>query len=209
MKIWIIYDSLKNNGYRLCEWLTRATINATLCSHRVRPGTPRGRHATGRWVTSAAGRTAPWPWRRVSPATRPSSPWSGSRAAYPGCSWSPGRSCLLGPPTLHSGPPPLPRRIAANKGKTNKQTNKRAQRALRVAHLRKRPKATVEPIIENPRGIIWTTLVEDLLMMLYIKYESTGPCSFRQEVFESFILKPIYWSVTYLGNQPEWFEQLW
>jgi len=39
----------------------------------------------------------------------------------------------------------------------------------------------MEPIIENHRGIIWTTLVEDLSMMLYIKYESTGPCSFRQE----------------------------
>jgi len=35
-------------------------------------------------------------------------------------------------------------------------------RNKQVAHLRKRSKATVEPIIENPRGIIWTTLVEDL-----------------------------------------------
>jgi len=38
----------------------------------------------------------------------------------------------------------------------------RGPRGLWVAHLRKRSKATMEPIIENPRGIIWTTLVEDL-----------------------------------------------
>jgi len=41
----------------------------------------------------------------------------------------------------------------------------------------------------GPRGIIWTTLVEDLLMMLYIKYESTGPCSFRREDFWKFHFK--------------------
>jgi len=29
-------------------------------------------------------------------------------------------------------------------------------------------------------------------MMLYTKYESTGPCSFRQEDFSKFHLKPIY-----------------
>ena len=29
-------------------------------------------------------------------------------------------------------------------------------------------------------------------MMLYTKYESSGPCSFRQEIFGRFILKPIY-----------------
>jgi len=62
----------------------------------------------------------------------------------------------------------------------------RGPRGPWVAHLRKRSKVTVDPIIENPRGIIWTTLVEDLLMMLYIKYESTGPCSFRQEDFWKF-----------------------
>jgi len=38
----------------------------------------------------------------------------------------------------------------------------RGPRGPWVAHLRKRSKVTVEPIIENPRGIIWTTLVEDL-----------------------------------------------
>jgi len=58
-----------------------------------------------------------------------------------------------------------------------------------TVHLRKKSKVTVEPIIENPRGIIWTTLVEDLLMMLYIKYESTGSCSFSQEDFWKFHLK--------------------
>ena len=48
-------------------------------------------------------------------------------------------------------------------------------------------KGPMQPIIENPRGIIWTTLVEDLLMMLYIKYER--PCSFRQEDFWKFNFK--------------------
>jgi len=65
----------------------------------------------------------------------------------------------------------------------------RGPRGPWVAHLRKMSKATVEPIIKNPRGIIWTTLVEDLLMMLYIKYESTGPCSFRQEDYWKFHFK--------------------
>jgi len=71
----------------------------------------------------------------------------------------------------------------------------RGPRGPWVAHLRKRSKVTVDSIIENLRGIIWTTLVEDLLMMLYIKYESTGPCSFRQEDFWKFHFK------TYLLTQ--------
>ena len=79
-----------------------------------------------------------------------------------------------------------------------------------VAHLRKRSKVTVEPIIENPRGIIWTTLVEHLLMLLYTKYESSGPCSFRQEDFLKFHFKNLFIDpVTYLCNQQERFEQLW
>jgi len=44
----------------------------------------------------------------------------------------------------------------------------------------------------NPRGIIWTTLVEDLKMMVYTKYESSGSCSFRQKIFENCILKPYF-----------------
>ena len=64
----------------------------------------------------------------------------------------------------------------------------RGPRGPWVAHLRKRSKVTMEPIIENPRGIIWTTL-EDLLMMLDTKYESSRPCSFRQEVFWKFHFK--------------------
>jgi len=45
--------------------------------------------------------------------------------------------------------------------------------------------------------------VEDLLMMLYIKYESTGPCGFRQEDFwkfhfETYLLTP--WP-TYATNR--------
>ena len=70
-----------------------------------------------------------------------------------------------------------------------RENNTRGPRGPWVAHLRKRSKVTVDPIIENTRGIIWTTLVEDLLMMLYIKYESTGPCSFRQEDFWKFHFK--------------------
>jgi len=72
------------------------------------------------------------------------------------------------------------------------KNNKRAQRALGRSP---EEKVTVEPIKENPRGIIWTTLVEDLLMMIYIKYESAGPCSFRQEDswkfhFKTYLLTP-------------------
>jgi len=32
-------------------------------------------------------------------------------------------------------------------------------------------------------GHVWTHFVEDLYMMLYAKYESSGPCSFRQRYF--------------------------
>jgi len=47
-------------------------------------------------------------------------------------------------------------------------------------------------------------------MMLYIKYESSGPCSFRQEdffklYFENLIFDP----VTYLCNQSEPFAYFW
>ena len=46
--------------------------------------------------------------------------------------------------------------------------------------------------------------------MLYIKYKSSGPCSFRQEEFwklhfENIIFDP----VTYLCNQLEPFKQFW
>jgi len=66
----------------------------------------------------------------------------------------------------------------------------------------------VAGLILTPRGIIWTTLVEDLLMMLYTKYESSGPCSFRQEDFlklhfENLLFDP----VTYICSQSELFEQ--
>jgi len=92
---------------------------------------------------------------------------------------------------------------------TQKKYLTRGPRGPWVAYLRKRSKVTVEPIIENPRGIIWTTLIEDLLMMLYIKYESTGSCSFRQD-FLKFHFKNLFIDpVTYLCNQLEQFEQLW
>ena len=61
----------------------------------------------------------------------------------------------------------------------------------------------------DPRGIIWTTLGEDLYMMLYTKYKSSGPCSFRQDFFflKIAIWKPIFDPVTYLCNQSEPFDQ--
>jgi len=75
--------------------------------------------------------------------------------------------------------------------------NKRAQRALGRS-----PEENVKGHSgannREARDIIWTTLVEDLLMMLYIKYESTGPCSFRQDFwkfhFKTYLLtlRPTY-----------------
>ena len=44
--------------------------------------------------------------------------------------------------------------------------------------------------------------------MLYTKYTSSGPCSFRQEVFWKLHFKNLYIDpVTYLRNQSEPFEQ--
>jgi len=63
-----------------------------------------------------------------------------------------------------------------------KNENKRAQRALGRSPEEK-VKGHSGANNREPQGIIWTILVKDLLMMLYIKYESTGPCSFRQEDF--------------------------
>ena len=40
-------------------------------------------------------------------------------------------------------------------------------------------------------------------MMLYTKYESTGPSD--KKIFESFILKPIYWPCDLLMQQTETF----
>jgi len=41
----------------------------------------------------------------------------------------------------------------------------------------------------DPRGIIWTTLVEDLQMMLYTKYECSGLVLSDENIFENCILK--------------------
>ena len=47
-------------------------------------------------------------------------------------------------------------------------------------------------------------------MMLYTKYKSSGPCSFRQEDFWKLHFEnPFSDPVTYLCNQLEQFEQLW
>ena len=59
-------------------------------------------------------------------------------------------------------------------------------------------------------NLSWTTLVEVLLMMLYTKYEYSGPCSFRQEeVFKIAFWKPIFDPVTYLCKQLERLEHIW
>jgi len=64
--------------------------------------------------------------------------------------------------------------------------------------------------ISTPGGIIWTTLVEDLKMKLYTKYESSGPCSFRQEDFWKLQFENLFFDpVIYFCNQLEQFEQLW
>jgi len=47
-------------------------------------------------------------------------------------------------------------------------------------------------------------------MMLDIKYESSGPCSFRQEDFCKLHFENLFFDpVTYYCNQLEPFEQLW
>ena len=46
-------------------------------------------------------------------------------------------------------------------------------------------------------------------MMLYIKYESYGPCSFRQKDFWKLHFENFFDPVTYLCNQLERFEQIW
>ena len=45
-------------------------------------------------------------------------------------------------------------------------------------------------------------------MMLYTKYESSGPCSFSQEDFRKLHFENLFFDpVTYLCNQSELFEQ--
>jgi len=46
--------------------------------------------------------------------------------------------------------------------------------------------------------------------MLYTKYESSGPCSFRQKDFFKLHFENLFFDpMTYLCNQSEPFEQLW
>ena len=66
----------------------------------------------------------------------------------------------------------------------------RGPRGPWVAHLRKRSKVTVEPIIENPRGIIWTTF----WWCYILNMKALGLVVSDKKIFESFILKPIYWT---------------
>ena len=62
--------------------------------------------------------------------------------------------------------------------------NKRAQRALGRSPEEK-VKGHSGANNREPQGHNLNNF-EDLLMMLYIKYESTGPCNFRQEDFWKF-----------------------
>jgi len=48
------------------------------------------------------------------------------------------------------------------------------------------------------------------MMLLYTKYESSGPCSFRQENYGKFHFKNLFfYPVTYFCNQSEPFKQFW
>ena len=48
------------------------------------------------------------------------------------------------------------------------------------------------------------------MMLLYTKYESSGPCSFRQEDFLKLHFANLFFDpVTYICNQSEPFEQFW
>jgi len=58
----------------------------------------------------------------------------------------------------------------------------------------------------NPRGIIWTTLVEDPLDDA-IYQTSPGPCSFRQDFWKLHFENLFFDPMTYLCNQSEPFEQ--
>jgi len=62
----------------------------------------------------------------------------------------------------------------------------------------------------DPSGMIRITLVEDLSMMLYTKYEISEPFSFRQEdIFKLNFENLLFDHLTYLSNELKWFEQLW
>jgi len=60
----------------------------------------------------------------------------------------------------------------------------------------------------DPRGIILTTVVEDLKMMLYTKYESSWPWHLRRADFWKLHFENLFFDpVTYLCNQSESFDQ--
>ena len=56
----------------------------------------------------------------------------------------------------------------------------------------------------NPRGIIWTTLVEDLyIMLLYTNYKSSGPCIVSgKRIFEKLDFKNLFFFTHDLLMQP-------
>jgi len=47
--------------------------------------------------------------------------------------------------------------------------------------------------LQRTTNVVHQILVEDLKMMLYIKYENSGPCSFRQEDFWKLQFKTYFW----------------
>ena len=47
----------------------------------------------------------------------------------------------------------------------------------------------------DPRGIIWTNLVEVIKEMLYTKYQSSRPSSFREEEFRNFLSLFLYFNL--------------
>jgi len=66
--------------------------------------------------------------------------------------------------------------------------NKRAQRALGRSSGGKGQRSQWSHL-QRTTNVIHQILVADLYIMLYIKYESSGPCRFKQEDFWNFILK--------------------
>jgi len=59
----------------------------------------------------------------------------------------------------------------------------RGHRGPWVAHLRKRSKVIEEPIKENPRGIIWTTMVEDLWWCYILNMKALGLVVSDKKIF--------------------------
>ena len=54
--------------------------------------------------------------------------------------------------------------------------------------------------LQRTTNVVHKIMVEDLLMMLHIKYESSGPCCFRQDFLKLHIKILFFDPMTYLFN---------